>query len=310
MLLLPGQTIPDWAITVTDSTGGGCGIIENLPEEVYHSTRALLGKSSLSTAIDQSGQHFKHWLDSEYVEKRDAEAIIRGKAFHCLSTEPDYFSKRFVFCPDFGSMQSSVNRQRRADWIRDRAKDRIVLKPEWQPSLEGMAASIRHHPKLSKLMLKGKTEVTALWVDPETGIPLKSRADFVSDFTGAYIDLKSAADASLRAFRSAVTKFRYFIQDPMYSRAFQENGINVRNFIFAAVEKEAPYAVGLYQLGDGSRLAGEQLYLAGLRRVKRWCEQNHFPGYNDDNIVDLDISPYEMDQAEKTAEAEAQHYQE
>lgn len=305
MLELPGQTVPDWALTVTDSLGGGCGIIDNLPEEVYHGTRALLGKSSLMIAAERSGLHFKHWLDTQHVETRDPDDIIKGKAFHTMCLEPDFFGRRFIIEPDWGSLHSSITRGHRKDWLRDEAKGRLPLKESWMPMLHGMAAAVRHHPKLAKLILKGMAEVTALWVDPATGIPLKSRGDFVSDFTGAFVDLKSAIDASREGMRRAATRFKYFVQDPLYSRAFHENGIHVRNFVFAAVEKEPPYAVGLYQLDDGARLAGEQVYMASLQRVARWCNAGEFPGYNDDKIVELRISPFMLDEAEQMAEQES-----
>lgn len=309
MLHLPGQTVPDWAATVLTGTGGK-GIIDGLPEDAYHGTRALLGKSSLSIAYEKSGVHFADWLEFGERKERDTEAIVGGRAFHCAALEPDLFDQRFAVMPSFGPMQSSTNRSERDGWLRSIArKGQTALKPEWVETIVGMAAAVRKHPKAKILLRNCKPEVTALWVDPHTGLAMKSRADALSDLDGVYCDLKGCIDATPQAFKRTSREFRYYMQDPLYSRAFEENGVHIRNFAFIAVERTPPYAVAIYQMTDKARLAGEYAYQAAMMRVSRWVEDGHFPGINEDAVADLDVTDYTLADAEIHKNAEMAFYE-
>lgn len=309
MLHLPGQVLPDWAEACRHGVGGR-GIIERLPESYYHGTRALLGKSSLSIAIEKSGVHFQDWLEHGERKPDDSEAKLQGRAFHALTLEPDTFHDSFAILPDFGPMNSTKNRTARDEWIREYARSKTVLLDKWMPMIEGMARSVRKHKDAAKLLKNCRPEVTALWVDPHTGLAMKSRADFLSEFDGVYADLKSCLDASRDGFRRTAREFSYYIQDPLYSRAFQENNVDVDNFVFIAVEKEPPYAVAIYQMSDKARLAGEKAYTAAMMRISRWVEDGHFPGLNDDKLTELDVPDFTLTNAEAQYEAEAAYYEE
>lgn len=317
---LPNQPIPDWAATLRTCRGGGAGILDHLPEAAYHGTRAILGKGSLVLAVEKSGVHFKHWLDTPHDEDDSNETFAVGKAFHCRALEPDLFDQNFIYTPEFGNMQTNRAKELRNEWLRSEARNKVAL-PRFiagpgnarlpvHPMIEGMAASVRKHPKLSLMLRRGRPEVTALWRDPGTGLPLKSRADWLSDMDGVFLDLKSCFDASRAAMRVSASRNRYFVQDPLYSRAFEENGIHIRNFVFAAVEKVPPYAVGLYQVTDTGRLAGENYYMAALLRVARWIEDDYFPGYNDDRPTPLDVTTYAVEEAEALLTEETALYSE
>lgn len=308
MLDLPNQPIPDWAATLRACRGGGAGIIEGLPEAAYHGTRSMLGKGSLVMAVEKSGKHFKHWLDTPHEEDESNETFAIGKGFHCRALEPDLFDRLFIYQPDFGNMRTGSAQTERRDWLRTEARGKTVLPRvtrgangallDVQHMIEGMAQSVREHPKLRVLLRRGRPEVTALWRDPGTGLPLKSRGDWISELDGVFLDLKSCLDASQAGMRKAASLHKYFVQDPLYSRAFEENGLHITNFVFAAVEKFPPYAVGIYQVSDTGRLAGENYYMAGLLRVARWIEDDYYPHYNDERTVQLDVTSYAAQEAE------------
>lgn len=302
MLAIPGHDIPDWASSIIDHPGGGAGIIHKLPDTLYHGTKALLGKGGLEIA-NTTGTKFKYWLDQPHLDDIDTEALLIGKAFHTAALEPDLFDKQYVEMPAFGDLRSSTNRDRKIQWLRNEGAGRIGLRNDQLIQIFGMAASVRRHSKLRKILQNGNAEVTALWVDPHTGLPLKSKMDWVSEISHIGFDLKSALSANKKQFKRAISQHNYHMQDALYTRAFEENNIEFDNFIFGVCEKEPPYDVAVYEIDAGDKVAGEQLYMTALTRVARWIEQNHFPGYSE-NIEQITLSQWDRNEAEELANSE------
>lgn len=280
------QTLPAWA-----DPWPGRGILYGLDESLYHNTKALISKSALDI-FARSPLHYLHSLDAPpRVPTDDMKA---GSAFHVLTLEPDLYNRKVAVMPESiaaMNMQSSTNRKVRDAWIADEARGRIVLKPSQHEATAAMARAVRSHPAAKKLLRRGESEVTAIWTDPETELRCKSRADWLSDVDGVYVDLKSTVSADKDTFRRTVGAHRYHVQDALYTRAFEENGITVRDFVFIAVEREPPYAVACYQLGVSSKMKGEELYMQELRDLRDCIESNFWPGYGD-RVMELELPPW------------------
>lgn len=281
--------IPSWAAPFVGPGKPGRGIINGLPEDQYHGTRALISKSALDL-FAVTPRHFHYSLDAP--EETETDAMRIGTAFHIAALEPDLFDKKVTELPDFGPMQSSKNRAARDAWIEHEAAGMTWLKQHEMDVVLAMAKSVREHPAARKLLRNGHSEVTAVWTDPHTGLPCKSRADFLSEMNGVFVDLKSAVSASPDAFKRAVGNCRYHVQDAMYSRAFEENGIHIEHFAFVVVEKTPPYAVGIYTLDDTAKLRGEELYMRELRQLRACIDEDRWPSYNNDRVADLSLPPW------------------
>ena len=276
-------TLPTWAAPFFPAPGRA--ILTDLPEQQYHGTKALISKSSLDIAA-RSLYHYRHSLDVH--EDQDADALRIGHAFHVATLEPDLLYSKVIVMPDFGPMQSSKNRALRDDWIETEAAHKTWLKEHEFDRVCAMRDAVHRHPAARTVMRNGRAEVTGLWTDPETGLRCKSRADWLSAMNGVFVDLKSARDASPGAFRRAAAENRYHVQDAFYSRAFEENGVHIQNFVFVVVEKEPPYAVAVYQLDDTARLKGEELYMSELRALREAIDTDRWPGYGD-AVMDLSL---------------------
>ncbi|HID70728.1 MAG TPA: exodeoxyribonuclease VIII, partial [Desulfobacterales bacterium] len=65
------------------------------------------------------------------------------------------------------------------------------------------------------------------------------------------VDLKTTIDASPESFARSCVNFGYHRQEALYRMIYKLHfGEEPRGFIFVAVEKEPPYAVGVYVLGE------------------------------------------------------------
>lgn len=281
MLQHKALELPEWAESYYPNPGKG--IIYDLPESDYHGTKAMVSKSSLDI-VAHSLLHYRYGLDAPATVETDAMRV--GSAFHVATLEPDLLDEKVIVLPDFGPMQSSKNRALRDKYIEDEGKGRTILKQHEMDLVIAMRDSVHRHPAARALLRRGKSEVTALWTDPETGLRCKARADWLTPMDGVFADLKSALSAAPHAFARAAADRRYHVQDTFYSRAFEENDIHITNFVFIACEKGPPYAVACYQLDDTARLKGEELYMRELRDLSDAIENDVWPGYGD-QVMDL-----------------------
>lgn len=279
---------PEWAAKA--AADDGRSIIYNLPDVMYHGTPALISKGGLDK-VARTPLHWRYNAAPQDEDAPDSDAFLIGKAFHALGLEEHTFRQRYVKLPDFGTMQSSRNRALRDDWIRDEGQDRIPLKESQWDRVHAMRDALHRHPAARKLMARGTPEVTATWRDPHTELMCKSRADWLYAEGEIFVDLKSARDASPELWRREAALRRYHVQDTFYSRAFEENGLHISNFVFIVVEKEPPYATGVYQLDDTARLKGEQLYMRELELLRKCMETDNWPAYSD-KVVDMRLPAY------------------
>jgi hypothetical protein len=105
----------------------------------------------------------------------------------------------------------------------------------------------------------------------------KCRPDWLSADGATIVDLKTCIDASPAGFAKAVANFGYQIQAAHYLA-----GTMAKRFIFVAVEKTAPYAIGVYELDTEALVHGtiarhNALQLIGDCRATN----NYSSGYTD-----------------------------
>ena len=79
-----------------------------------------------------------------------------------------------------------------------------------------------------------------------TGLQCKCRPDWISADGGILVDLKTTEDASPREFQRSIAKWRYHVQAGWYMAGIEAAyGTRPSGFIFIAVEKKPPFAVGV-----------------------------------------------------------------
>jgi hypothetical protein len=273
------SALPSWAAKFFPDPGRG--LVENLPEEVYHGTRSLMSKSALDI-VARSLLHYRYWLD-EQPDDDETASMKLGHAFHVATLEPDLFAQKVLELPDFGPLQSSKNRATRDDWIAAQTPGVTILKATEIAKAWAMGSAVRAHPGARLLLRKGRPEVTATWTDAPTGIRCKARADWLPEgFADVGCDLKSAIDASPEGFARAAARLRYHVQDAFYTEGFRANDVDMAHFAFIVCESTPPYAVAVYELDDTARVRGEQLYMRELRAVAAAIQTGKWTGYGDE----------------------------
>lgn len=234
-------------------------IIENMPNAEYHASSAI-SKSGLDK-IDKSPAHYF------YAVQEKTKAMVIGSAFHDLVLLPSVFNECYAVKPDGLSLATEEGKAWKAE-----NEGKEILSQEEFNQINAMKESVLAHHSASKLLESGKPETSIFWRD-EMGVDCRCRPDFINS-NNIIVDLKTTTDASPEGFAQSVAKFRYHVQDAYYSHGFfHAFGIRPRGFVFIAVEKEPPYAVGVYTLNDEAKIEGEFRFKENLQTYKDALEQ-------------------------------------
>ncbi len=227
----------------------------------------------------RSPAHFKHALSVKEPPTKEQKI---GHIFHTAVLEPHLLEKSYYLRPDTypgptKALKWSGNSNFCKDWLADHS-DREVITCDQQEMILSMRASVMEHPSARRALEAGKTEYSLFAKDPETGIGLKCRPDRLSGNT--IPDLKSTIDASPEGFAKQVAKHGYDVQAAFYLDMANLCGLDKKYFIFIAVEKEEPYAVGVYQLDEASIECGRSKYRRWLNTAAMCYDTGEWPAYD------------------------------
>lgn len=263
-----------------ETTAQQLGLVQMTNDE-YHSARGY-SSSHIKTVIDQSLLHFWHEYenpDREPEEPKDDFDV--GTAIHTAVLEPDLLESTIVKAPPF-NLRTKEGKTLRAEFAEEH-KGKVILVPDQYDAVLKVRDRVQFHPVASGLLTGGRSEQSFFTIDPETGELIKCRPDYLQASGFAMIDVKSTKDASPRAFAKDCANYHYDISVPWYFDVLKElYGETPQHFIFLAVEKEPPYAIGLYfqQPEDiqRARIAARYHFM----RIVEAKRTNHWPDYGHD----------------------------
>jgi hypothetical protein len=256
------------------------GIHRGIPESVYH--KPVLGLASKSTLDDvrRSPAHYAAAVSAKAGgDEGESDAFTFGKAFHCALFEPARFEADYSAEPDFGDCRFKENKARRDDWRKANATKTPLPMPAMTAIL-GMCEAVKQHPIAWRLLCDGSPEVTLRWRDPETGLECKGRLDYHCPARRLAVDVKTTEDARIDTFRRTVAKYGYHRQDAMYRDGLDVLGAPIDHFIFIAIEKAPPYAIGLFSLDMKSVAKGRDTIHQDLRALADAFAQDRWPAYS------------------------------
>lgn len=170
----------------------------------------------------------------------------------------------------------------KAKWDAENS-ERTILNPDQWKQIHAMRDAVMAHPAASALLTRipGRAEQSVYWIDAITGTLCRCRPDWWRD-DHLPIDLKTTEDASMEGFARSVAKFRYDVQAAYYLDGIQAaTGKRPQNFVFIAVEKKPPYAVGVYVLDAETLEIGRGLYREDLTTYTECAKSDKWPGYGD-----------------------------
>jgi len=232
----------------------------------YHADPAV--SASHLHAVAASPYHYwSRFLDPNRPVIEPTAAMRLGSLVHCAVLEPDELNSRYAVAPDRRSKDGKATAAMLAA-----SGIEAVTAADMELAM-AMAASVRSHQAAAELLRNGKAEQSFWWDDVDTGLRCKCRPDWYYGTT--VVDLKTTTDASPQGFAKAVANWRYHVQQAHYMA-----GTFAERFVFIAVEKTYPYAVGVYELDATAMNVGYALRRNNLQTIADCRAINEWPGYS------------------------------
>jgi len=220
------------------------GHVPGLSNDEYHDAPGT-SKTMLDEIAFASPLHF--WakrIDPNRVREERAIYDI-GNAVHCAILEPDLLLEKVAAAPEC-DRRTKAGKEIAAAFELENAGKLQLRHENFQMVLAVRDAAYRH-PVASGLLSRGHAEQSYFAPDPETGALLKCRTDYIYDDASMIVDVKSAVDASPYGFGKAAANYRYDLQAAWYPDVVElATGERPAHFVWIAMEKEPPYAIGVY----------------------------------------------------------------
>ena len=254
---------------------------------------------------------YKYFGPDRIIE--ESESFDIGTALHSLILDGE---KVWITKPKFNK-RTIKGKEDHAKWKAALPEDAIALTKDDGEMVEAMADSILSHDEALEYITPNqdvfKTENNVIFDYDHRGtiVKAKSRLDLIKVKNGEFpdfetvmtvVDVKTAADASPKAFQRDIANYKYYVQAAFYLTAAASvckiMGPYKQVFKFLVVEKKPPYAVAVIGLK-------EEAMKQGFRKVDEamdiYCaykdQKDPWPGYRmpDQGELELDLPVYERD---------------
>lgn len=233
--------------------------VEGMSADDYFGTDGYESNSSLKPILRSTA----HYVHNKNEIKVDKPHFRLGSAIHAAILEPVRFKDEYVVSQVFDG-RTTAGKQAKAEFYAAN-KGKFIITDDDMEAINGIAENVSYHDDAMQLLKAGKSEVSYFWQDEETDVWMRARADSESRY--ATLDIKSTDDASSKGFIKSCAKFSYDMQAYIYSEARSKVTGENKQFVFLAVEKKAPYTVGLYVASKEMLASGLLQYREALRRL-------------------------------------------
>lgn len=212
--------------------------VYDIPAEAYH--------AGPGTSVSMLRAYADNPARMRYGIRKATTAQRFGTLIHCAVLEPADLDARF--CPSDLERFDSRTAAYKAEVERAAGRE-LVKRAEFEEALR-IRDSVHAHPIAQELLTTTlQAEPSFYWTCPETDLLLRGRADGIRQDMRVIVDLKSTTDASPHEFGRSAAEYRYHWQAVHYCDGIKAaGGWEPEAFVFIAVEKTAPYLVGVYEL--------------------------------------------------------------
>jgi hypothetical protein len=263
------------------------GMFQGLSMSEYQAAEGI-SKSALDLLAD-CPLLYSEWAAGKFT-RPTTRPMELGTALHSmvLGDMPDY-TVRPAYYADGKRWHASATFCKK--WEKERAGELVVSEQE-NRLLLGAAKSVLDNRRAYKLLNACQMrEVSIFAKDPDTGLTLKGRIDFL----GATLlgDLKTTRYPATDAFSKEIVSRRYHVQAAMYKRILSLLGEPRSDWYFIMVSLMPPHRVNVRKLRPLAVAQGETILQENLRLLADCLSTNRWPGLDgdptSDEIGDIDI---------------------
>ena len=273
------------------------GLVHALDESTYHQLPGL--SSTGAKQILRSPAHYSHYVSSPREEKDayDVGSLVHAKvlgvgAKHTVYPDGDG-PEEFEYTDEKTGEKKTTNNVLGANGALNtknsktfaaeaRAHGLIPVKRVVARVVNKIAESVLQDDTARALVENGHPEVSMFATDPETGVALRGRLDYLRPST--ITDLKTTAgEASEAGFVRDVYRHGYDVQYALYEHIYQLITGETLPWLWVVVETSAPYLAGVHRLGDDEQRMGREKARRAIDTYAACMESGRWPGYRTKN---------------------------
>lgn len=258
------------------------GIHLDVPADVYHAAPGI-SNSALKIFGGRSPEHYASNIADESDEEETRSQIL-GTLLHLSILESDKFGENVSHYVRPAGMKFT-NKDGIA-W-RDSHQDKPILTVTEHRNIVGATTAVFKNKTAKALLVgRGSNEVSVFAEHPATGLPLRMRADrLTEDADGRpwIVDIKSCPDVQKFAFTAR--DFRYDVQSVFYADVLALAGTENAAFAFVAVELKPTngvHGVRVVMVDEETQAKARALYEGELVRFAECQRSGEWPGYGDE----------------------------
>jgi hypothetical protein len=234
---------------------------------------AGVNQSSLKKILD-SPAHYQAALKFKMIP---TPAMEMGTAAHCLVLDgEEAFNGAYIKKPDGLSLATKQGKEWKASVGRKKVLNSGGKDDPWN-SVQGMAESLRRlqwYSGTDSEYIK-RNEVSIYW--DWMGVRCKARLDSVLVDEGIVLDLKTTDTVDSELFTKKVVGLGYDFQAAFYAKAAEVAYGKPFRFLFAAVERKAPYTVDLFEVDEEMMAEGLKKCDSAIRIYADCVEKGEWP---------------------------------
>jgi len=227
-----------------------------------------------------SPAHYKTYLTQP---REETKALRVGSLTHAKVLQPEIVDESFIVSPDIDK-RTKEGKLLFEQFLAKAGTKTVMTQDEWQLT-EDVANTMKQ--------IIGRIGVTFLKTEfmftTELGsCPVKVAIDALGDDDYLY-DLKTCESATPRDFLRSVIQYKYNLQQYFYRSAFESAfGSRLKGFRFIAVEKEAPFAGAIFELGAEVMTQASFDFEKAIKLYKSCTELDAWPSYPEEvQVIDI-----------------------
>jgi hypothetical protein len=266
------------------------GAVHNLSFEEYCKAPGI-NQSVLKQFLDTTPADVKAGIEKE--RGKPSKALRLGTTEHYLLLQPKEFDANVPIRPEHWKDYKKAEAQKWRDDHYDAG--RLPCTIEERRDIQFMHDAVRAHRISGPLFRRGQAEVSIFFHDPEVGLDIKTRIDWLPDPTlivdgpVPVVDLKTADDVTPDYFRNTIRYRKYYFQAFVNLRACAVVGLERTCALLCAVKSAPPWTVEIFQIGARWLEKAHEEYVAACRIYKECIETGVWPGStNTINVVEPD----------------------
>lgn len=271
-------------------------LLRDVPPAAYHADTEWISNSMLKVFNDSRRKYEARFIKRQ-LPSYSSKAMDIGTVAHAAILEPHIITDVCTVVPNEVLQKRNGVPCARAgkpyeEWLAENC-DKVILTQAELNSVRGMFESVYRHPIATRyLRAPGKCEQSIYWECAKTGVPRRCRLDKPVPEHGAIVDIKTTYNVARYAFSKAIVDYGYHQQAAFYTEGFEAVWDETPDFVFIAVETEAPYLCRVYTLPGRAFDEGLRLVHDGLATLKACQASGDWSDPQEHEVIELDLPRY------------------